>query len=111
MNRKLFVIISVVLLTVVGSAIAASAQHKPDPQAPIAPIIAGQRIGDAPARPNAPLTSVSSGFTYQGRLTSSGSSANGQYDLRFALYDALTGGNQVSIPITLTSQTVTGGLF
>ena len=32
-------------------------------------------------------------FTYQGRLNSTGQPANGHYDLRFTLYDAVTEGN------------------
>src|SRR6266852_1020038 len=34
-------------------------------------------------------------FIYQGRLTSSGSPANGTYDFRFALSNAISGGNHV----------------
>jgi hypothetical protein len=34
-------------------------------------------------------------FTYQGRLTDAGNPANGNYDLRFQLYDAPTGGNVI----------------
>jgi hypothetical protein len=36
-------------------------------------------------------------FTYQGRLADTGSAANGVYDLRFALYDALSGGAQMAV--------------
>jgi hypothetical protein len=56
-----------------------------------------------------------SAFTYQGRLTESGTLANGTYDLQFKLYDALSGGNQlpVSSPITVTRSavSVSGGVF
>ena len=34
-------------------------------------------------------------FTYQGRLTDNGNPATGNYDLRFAVYDANTVGNPV----------------
>jgi len=37
-------------------------------------------------------------FTYQGRLTESGSTATGTYDLQFNLLDAATGGNPVGTP-------------
>ena len=37
----------------------------------------------------------STAFTYQGFLRDNGQPANGTYDLRFALYDALSGGNQI----------------
>jgi hypothetical protein len=56
-------------------------------------------------------SAVGNSFTYQGRLLSGGSPANGQYDLRFALYDAATGGSQVGTPVVLTNQTVSNGLF
>jgi hypothetical protein len=43
-------------------------------------------------------------FTYQGYLTDAGSPANGNYDLNFRVYDALTLGNQLpqppGVPIT-----------
>lgn len=61
--------------------------------------------------PNNPLTQLGSGFTYQGRLLNSNNPVNGQYDLAFRLYDALSGGNRVGSPITLTNQTVTDGLY
>ena len=65
------------------------------------------------ASPHAPLVPTGSGFTYQGRLNSGGSPANGQFDIVFTLYDAPSGGNQVGSPsvITITNQTVTDGLF
>lgn len=50
-------------------------------------------------------------FTYQGWLTDSGSPANGNYDLRFALYDAATAGNAVGSAITNAPVGVTNGLF
>src|SRR5882724_12731207 len=50
-------------------------------------------------------------FTYQGRLTSNSSSANGSYDFIFVLFDALTGGNQVVGGIEKQGVTVTNGLF
>src|ERR1700690_1206451 len=59
-----------------------------------------------------PLTdTVGTGFTYQGKLNDGGSPANGSYDLRFALYNALSGGTQVGSTITDTNVTVTDGLF
>src|SRR5438477_12271755 len=54
---------------------------------------------------------VGTAFTYQGRLTSSGAAATGNYDLRFQLYDALTGGAQVGSTGFLSNVSVTGGLF
>jgi len=54
-------------------------------------------------------------FTYQGRLTDSGSPANGTYDLKFSLFDALTDGNPAGSPNTVTLSNpgvqVTNGVF
>jgi len=59
---------------------------------------------------NAPRsTPVGMSFTYQGELQDSGSPANGEYDIRFTLYDDL--GAIVSGPICLDNVLVTNGLF
>src|ERR1700745_873827 len=50
-------------------------------------------------------------FTYQGRLSASGSPGNGVYDFQFSLFDAETNGNQISGTLTATSVPVSGGLF
>jgi hypothetical protein len=50
-------------------------------------------------------------FTYQGQLSDNGSPANGNYDLRFFIYDALTGGSVVAGPITNAPVAVSNGLF
>lgn len=50
-------------------------------------------------------------FTYQGRLSDSGSPANGNYDLQFYLRDALAAGNPVGVTNTLAPVPVSGGLF
>jgi hypothetical protein len=60
---------------------------------------------------SAPQVPVGTGFTYQGQLKSGGNPANGQYDLQFKLYDALSGGTQVGSTLTVSNQTVTEGLF
>ncbi len=41
-------------------------------------------------------------FTYQGKLTDGGSPANGNYDLQFTLWDALTAGTQQPQPSPVT---------
>jgi hypothetical protein len=53
----------------------------------------------------------STSFTYQGRLTDGANSANGIYGLRFALYDAPTGGTAVAGPLTNGPVTVSNGPF
>ena len=50
-------------------------------------------------------------FTYQGQLNANGSTANGLYDLRFEVWDALTNGNLVAGPLTNSATGVTNGLF
>ena len=50
-------------------------------------------------------------FTYQGQLTDGGNPAGGIYDLRFAIYDAVTNGNAVGGPLTNSATPVNNGLF
>src|SRR2546421_2792134 len=50
-------------------------------------------------------------FSYQGQLTDNGSPANGSYDLRFALFDAVTNSSAVSGTITNAATGVSNGLF
>ena len=50
-------------------------------------------------------------FMYQGRLSDSGSPANGNYDLRFTIYSAVTNGSAVSLALTNSATAVTSGLF
>jgi hypothetical protein len=60
-----------------------------------------------------PATAFAQGtaFSYQGRLDTSGSPANGFYDLEFMVCDALTNGNVVGGPLTNSATGVTNGLF
>ncbi|MDE3068345.1 MAG: hypothetical protein KGJ60_12445 [Verrucomicrobiota bacterium] len=53
----------------------------------------------------------STAFTYQGRLNDGGAPANAIYDLRFAIYDAVTNGNSVGNSLTNAAVPVTNGLF
>jgi len=50
-------------------------------------------------------------FTYQGRLNDGANPASGNYDLRFTIYDAATGGNTVAAGLTLAATPVSNGLF
>jgi hypothetical protein len=50
-------------------------------------------------------------FTYQGQLYDGTNLANGNYDLRFHIYNALTGGSIVAGPITNAPVAVSNGLF
>src|SRR2546428_7147323 len=51
------------------------------------------------------------GFTYQGRLTDSGTPANGNYDLQFALWDSLSGGTQIGATQTVNTVAVSAAIF
>jgi hypothetical protein len=50
-------------------------------------------------------------FNYQGRLTDGGSPANGSFQMRFRLFDALAAGNQIGSTINDVPVTVTQGVF
>src|SRR5262245_47094918 len=109
MNRKPLLIVPALFLAAIASSLIASAQQKPG--APPVPNLNKGQTGSTSGVQSNPLAPTGSGFTYQGRLTSSGSPANGQFDIRFTLFDGLSAGNQVGSPITVTNQTVSGGLF
>lgn len=53
----------------------------------------------------------STAFTYQGFLRDNGQPANGTYDLRFALYDSPSGGNQIGDIVFVEDVDVADGLF
>jgi hypothetical protein len=93
MDRRLFPIVLAFVFVLIGGVAVVSARQKPYLSAP--PPKASADAG--------PLAPIGSGFTYQGRLAVSGSPANGQYDLQFTLFAALTGTNQVGTPITITN--------
>ncbi len=57
------------------------------------------------------LSAQGTAFSYQGRLNDSGAPANTNYDFRFAVYDALTNGNRVSLSLTNYAVPVSNGLF
>jgi hypothetical protein len=50
-------------------------------------------------------------FTYQGKLADGNSAVSGIYDLRFTLYDALSGGAVVGSSLTNAAASVSNGLF
>ena len=50
-------------------------------------------------------------FTYQGRLNDGGGSANGSYDLTFALFSVSSGAGQVGNAVTNSAIAVSNGLF
>src|SRR5258706_12020726 len=50
-------------------------------------------------------------FTYQGSLKDGSISANNNYDFEFALFDALSAGNQIGSTIPKNSVLVVNGIF
>lgn len=52
-----------------------------------------------------------SNFTYQGKLTDSGTPANGNYDLQFGLWDSASGGTQMGATQTINAVAVSNGVF
>ncbi|MEI2672173.1 MAG: tail fiber domain-containing protein [Marmoricola sp.] len=56
-------------------------------------------------------TPISSTFTYQGQLKSSGSAVSGVCDFQFGLWDTASGGLQVGVTQTLGIVNVANGLF
>ena len=56
-------------------------------------------------------TPLSPAFTYQGELSGAGTPVTGTYDIRFRLYDAATGGNQIGGTFCSDNVNVSGGRF
>ena len=54
---------------------------------------------------------VSTAFTYQGDLSSTGTPINGFADFTFTLYDAANGGTQLVTPLIRNGTTVSNGIF
>ena len=50
-------------------------------------------------------------FSYQGRLTAPGAPASGSYDLKFGLFDAVSGGSQQGNSLTNFATAVSNRLF
>jgi hypothetical protein len=57
------------------------------------------------------LSSLSTAFSYQGRLTVGTNVANGSYDLRYSLFATNVGGSPLAGPLTNTGVLVSNGLF
>lgn len=58
-----------------------------------------------------PATPVGSTFSYQGRLSAAGVSAEGSFDFVFRLYDSVGGGGQVGQTQTNNAVVVSNGVF
>ena len=73
--------------------------------APVAALVCG------PAVVCAQSVAVGTAFTYQGELASAGVPANGQFDVRFKLFDAAAGGGQIGPTLCLNNLLISGGRF
>jgi hypothetical protein len=93
MQRSYALILSVILLSILagGSSLR----------------LARAQSGSLPA----PQAALGPAFTYQGRLVDGGKPANGSYDLRFILYTAESGGNQVGMTVLKENVGVNEGYF
>jgi hypothetical protein len=63
---------------------------------------------------NSPLSTAhaqGTAFTYQGRLTASGSPANGSYDLQFGLWNGASGAEQLGSTVSNPATAVSNGVF
>ncbi len=54
---------------------------------------------------------VTTAFTYQGVLKNAGTPLNGTVDLRFTLWDAAAGGNQIGVALAVNAASLTDGLI
>lgn len=57
------------------------------------------------------VSAQTTAFTYQGKLTDAGAPANGNFDLQFKLFDAVSGGTQIGATVTNNAVAVSGGVF
>ncbi|MEZ5421594.1 MAG: hypothetical protein R2682_00695 [Pyrinomonadaceae bacterium] len=57
------------------------------------------------------VSAQTSTFTYQGKLTDASVAANGQYDFKFRLFDAASGGTQIGPDATVDDVNVVNGIF
>src|SRR5215470_8072894 len=57
------------------------------------------------------IKAQTSAFTYQVKVSDSGTAANGNYDFQFKLYDALSSGSQQGVTVTLSSVAISNGIF
>lgn len=102
MRKRLTASRSMVLAVLLTLLLAVGLTRAQEPQSP---------DGIQPLGETGVQATVGTAFTYQGRLTDGGNPANGEYDLRFRLYDAATSGTQVGSTTGQENTLVTDGLF
>lgn len=97
-----------IALALAGFALQATTVCAQDTQmAPASRPVAGAPGGDEIGLP----AIVGTAFTYQGRLLTSGSPADGPYDFQFRLFDAAGGGVQIGSTVVVDNAAVADGRF
>jgi hypothetical protein len=74
-------------------------------------LIQGIQVTAQGPTPRAPRAALGTGFTYQGQLKSGGSAYTGACDFQFGVWDDASIGAQKGVTQTVTSVSVTNGLF
>ena len=100
-GQKFLVSVTATAVLLLGLVAGLAAAQAPEP---------GDAGAATPVGTDAP-TPLGTAFSYQGQLIKDGIAANGSCDMRFILYDAGVGGNQVGPILEKLAVTVTGGLF
>src|SRR5215216_389303 len=59
----------------------------------------------------ATIQAQTTSFTFQGRLSDNNLAANGTYEMQFALFDSVSGGNQIGSTVSNANVSVAGGIF
>src|SRR5215204_5657065 len=57
------------------------------------------------------VSAQTTGFTYQGKLSDGGVPANGNYEMRFTLFDQAKGGFEIGTPKIIPNVAVANGIF
>ena len=99
MKRKLLTIKAAIFILFCSLALATFAQEND-------PVTEGQQ-----ASQDVILANIGTAFTYQGSLVDDSNPADGVYDFQFSLFDAASGGSQVSNVVTMEDVTVSDSLF
>ena len=74
-------------------------------------ILLGATLGSLFSHDLNPVSAQGTAFTYEGRLTGGGTTANGSYDLTFTLFATNTNGVPIAGPVTNSATAVSNGSF
>jgi hypothetical protein len=116
--KRLWIVLSIVAVSAVPAVSVLYGQEGTVPSGAAGPAVAprtsagelAENVGpQTPAETEVRASLVGTAFTYQGQLKVSGSPANGEYDMRFKLYDDL--GVLVAGPVCVDNVECADGLF